>query len=71
MWFLFWSNLTYLIFAGYVCVRGFDRKTRQSRRLCGTLHATNDEKKEGGENHAKRARTSPEAKNNVKASSAN
>ncbi|TVU30019.1 hypothetical protein EJB05_21621 [Eragrostis curvula] len=55
----------------YICVRGFDRATRQPRRLCGRLHATNGEKKEGDENPAKRARTSPKVKDNDEASSAN
>ncbi|KAK3157990.1 hypothetical protein QOZ80_2AG0131370 [Eleusine coracana subsp. coracana] len=33
---------------GYICVRGFDRATRQPKRICGTLHTTNSEKKEVG-----------------------
>lgn len=47
-------------FAGYICVRGFHRKTRTPLRLCATLHATKTVKKlEAGEKDAKRARTSP------------
>ncbi|CAL4969289.1 unnamed protein product [Urochloa decumbens] len=69
---------------GYVCVRGFHRRTRTPMRLCSSLHATTTvkkeavkkevTKKEGGEKQEKqkRARTSPEAKSKEKkASSAN
>ncbi|GJN21105.1 hypothetical protein PR202_gb08553 [Eleusine coracana subsp. coracana] len=48
---------------GYICVRGFDRATRQPKRICGTLHATNSEKKEGKGSPAKKAKTSPKARN--------
>jgi len=56
---------------GYVCVRGFHRRTRTPMRLCGTLHATNTAKKEalkkeGEEKHAKRVRPSPEGKSKEK-----
>jgi hypothetical protein len=72
---LHFSGLLYLTpqnCAGYVCVRGFDRATRQPKRVCGTLHATNSEKKEGKESPAKKARTPPKAsRNNEEASSAN
>ncbi|KAG8070727.1 hypothetical protein GUJ93_ZPchr0006g44930 [Zizania palustris] len=44
---------------GYICVRGFDRKTRYPKRLCASLHATN-EKKETGQNSRKRTKTSKE-----------
>ncbi|XP_051212333.1 DNA glycosylase/AP lyase ROS1-like [Lolium perenne] len=30
---------------GYICVRGFDRETREPRELCATLHATQDKNK--------------------------
>ncbi|CAN6251609.1 unnamed protein product [Urochloa humidicola] len=67
---------------GYVCVRGFHRRTREPMRLCSSLHATNTVKKEavkkeamkkeGGDKQEKRARMSPEAKRkDKKASSAN
>ncbi|TKW39247.1 hypothetical protein SEVIR_1G166500v4 [Setaria viridis] len=66
---------------GYVCVRGFHRRTRTPMRLCSTLHANTIKKeaikkeamkKEGGETPTKRARTSPEGKSKEKkASSAN
>ncbi|KAK3154143.1 hypothetical protein QOZ80_2BG0186720 [Eleusine coracana subsp. coracana] len=56
---------------GYICVRGFDRATRQPKRICGTLHATNSEKKEGKGSPAKKAKTSPKARNDEEVSSAN
>ncbi|CAM0874764.1 unnamed protein product [Alopecurus aequalis] len=37
---------------GYVCVRGFDRRTRYPRGLCATLHSTTSEKKESSEQKA-------------------
>ncbi|CAN6238182.1 unnamed protein product [Urochloa humidicola] len=59
---------------GYVCVRGFHRRTRTPMRLCGTLHATNTikkeaMKKEGDDKCAKRTRTSPEGKSKEKKAS--
>ncbi|CAN6272745.1 unnamed protein product [Urochloa humidicola] len=64
---------------GYVCVRGFHRRTRTPMRLCVSLHATNTVKKEavkkeamkkeGGDKQEKRARTSPEAKSKEKKAS--
>ncbi|KAF8751972.1 hypothetical protein HU200_012003 [Digitaria exilis] len=53
---------------GYVCVRGFHRRTRTPMRICSTLHVTNTikkvaVKKEGGE---KQARTSPEGNSKEK-----
>ncbi|VAH71115.1 unnamed protein product [Triticum turgidum subsp. durum] len=35
---------------GYVCIRGFDRRTRSPRRLRAALHSIN-EKKEDGSKH--------------------
>ncbi|KAF0932075.1 hypothetical protein E2562_007874 [Oryza meyeriana var. granulata] len=55
---------------GYICVRGFDRNTRNPKPLCTTLHATN-EKNKAGENSRKRTKTSQERKIDDKSSSAN
>ncbi|VAH55341.1 unnamed protein product [Triticum turgidum subsp. durum] len=31
---------------GYVCIRGFDRRTRSPRRLCAALHSINEKKED-------------------------
>ncbi|KAL5213172.1 hypothetical protein ABZP36_024019 [Zizania latifolia] len=54
---------------GYICVRGFDRTTRYPKRLCASLHATN-EKQETGQNSRKRTKTSKEGTVHDKAPSA-